>query len=275
MVEYKGKNISLLQQAGLLLRDPAYLNPDVARLVGKAKKSEPPIQSIYGKLPIGSIPFFIPLDLLPSSACILAADGSCASWLHKAGFPGQTECGGGEWLVHATMIILSAIQTEVRKANLIVDWDDRDPEAWEDWDIRRLQVGSRFLISAILRLCRFLFSTGSRSFFDRVTTSSIRPFPCLPIFCVTMAHDNSNIYLAVTLGRSSPFYTNPSGLSTSYSAVNHVGNVGQLPDVQLFSVPKVEWDSRQQDILSFLKGSEGVQRVDVQSPRTRSKRDEF
>jgi hypothetical protein len=39
-----------------------------------------------------------------------------------------------------------------------------------------------------------------------------------------------------------------------------VGNVGQLPDVQLFSVPKVEWDSRQQDILSFLKGSEGVQK---------------
>lgn len=90
-----------------------------------------------------------------------------------------------------------------------------------------------------------------------------------------MSQDNSNIYLAVTLARSSPFYTNPSQLSTSYSGVNHVGNVGQLPDVQLFSVPKVEWDSRQQDILSFLKGSEGVQRVDVQSLKTRSKRDEL
>jgi hypothetical protein len=90
-----------------------------------------------------------------------------------------------------------------------------------------------------------------------------------------MSQDNSNIYLAVTLARSSPFYTNPSQLSTSYSAVNHVGNVGQLPDVQLFSVRKVEWDSQQQDILSFLKGSEGVQRVDVQSLKTRSKRDEL
>lgn len=90
-----------------------------------------------------------------------------------------------------------------------------------------------------------------------------------------MSLDNSNVYLAVTLARSSPFYTNPSGLSTSHSVVNHVGTVGQLPDVQLFSVPKVEWDSRQQDILSFLKGSEGVQRVDVQSPRARSKRDEL
>ena len=87
--------------------------------------------------------------------------------------------------------------------------------------------------------------------------------------------DNSNVYLAVTLVRSSPFYTNPSGLSASHSAVNHVGTVGQLPDVQLFSVPKVEWDSRKQDILSFLKGSEGVQRVDVQSPKTRTKRDEL
>jgi hypothetical protein len=85
----------------------------------------------------------------------------------------------------------------------------------------------------------------------------------------------SIVHLAVTLAKSSPFYTNPSDLSASYPTVNHVGNVGELQDVQLFSVPKVEWDSRQQDILSFLKGSEGVQRVDVQSPKTRSKRDEL
>jgi len=90
-----------------------------------------------------------------------------------------------------------------------------------------------------------------------------------------MSPDNSNIYLAVVLARSSPFYTNPSGLSASHFTVNHVGNVGQLPDVQLFSVPKVEWDSRKQDILDFLKGSEGVQRVEVQSPKMRSKRDEL
>ncbi|KAF9650636.1 hypothetical protein BDM02DRAFT_1351840 [Thelephora ganbajun] len=90
-----------------------------------------------------------------------------------------------------------------------------------------------------------------------------------------MSLDNSNTYLAVTLARSSPFYTNPSGLSASHSAINHIGNVGQLPDIQLFSVPKAEWDSRQQDILSFLKGCEGVQRVDVQSPKMRLKRDEL
>jgi len=90
-----------------------------------------------------------------------------------------------------------------------------------------------------------------------------------------MSLDNSNVYLAVTLARSSPFYANPSGLSVSRFTVNHVGGVGQLPDVQLFSVPKVEWDSRQQDILSFLKGSEGVQRVDIQSAKMRSKRDEL
>ncbi|KAF9792589.1 hypothetical protein BJ322DRAFT_58646 [Thelephora terrestris] len=90
-----------------------------------------------------------------------------------------------------------------------------------------------------------------------------------------MTQDNTNVYLAVTLARSSPFYLNPSGLSIPYPAVNHVGNVGQLPDVQLFSVPRAEWDSRQQVILNFLKGSEGVQRVDVQSAKARSKRDEL
>ena len=90
-----------------------------------------------------------------------------------------------------------------------------------------------------------------------------------------MSMDGSNIYLAVTLAKTSPFYANPSGLSASHSAVNHVGNVGQLPDVHLFSVPKVEWDSGQQDILNFLKGGEGVRRVDIQSPKMRSKRDEL
>jgi len=83
-----------------------------------------------------------------------------------------------------------------------------------------------------------------------------------------------NVYLAVTLARTSPFYANPSGLLVyHFNAVNYVGNVGQLPDVQLFSVPKVVWDSQQQEILSLLRDSEGVQRVDVQSPKMRSKRD--
>ena len=101
------------------------------------------------------------------------------------------------------------------------------------------------------------------------------PSPRITALCIPMSLNNSDVYLAVTLARSSPFYSNPSRLSAPYPTINHVGNVGQLPDVQLFSVPKVEWDSQQQDILSFLKGSEGVQRVDVQSPKTRSKRDEL
>jgi hypothetical protein len=83
---------------------------------------------------------------------------------------------------------------------------------------------------------------------------------------------DANVYLSVTLASSSPFYSNPAGLASSHPLVNHVGTVGQLEDVQLFSVPKVEWNSAQEDILSFLKGEEGVRRVDVQTLKTRSKR---
>lgn len=85
----------------------------------------------------------------------------------------------------------------------------------------------------------------------------------------------SHVYLAVTLGRTSPFHTNPSGLSASCPSVDYVGKVGQLSDVQLFSVPKVEWDSRKEEILGILKGGEGVQRIDVQKATMRSKRDEL
>jgi hypothetical protein len=83
---------------------------------------------------------------------------------------------------------------------------------------------------------------------------------------------DANVYLSVTFSSSSPFYRNPSGLASSHPAVNHVGMVGQLEDVQLFSVPKAHWDSSQQDIMSFLKNGQGVQRVDVQSLKQRSKR---
>lgn len=83
---------------------------------------------------------------------------------------------------------------------------------------------------------------------------------------------DENVYLSVALSPSSPFYEKPSDLASSHPFVNHVGMVGQLKDVQLFSVPKPQWDSSHEDILSFLKGGQGVQRVDVQSLKQRSKR---
>ncbi|TRM57492.1 hypothetical protein BD626DRAFT_211853 [Schizophyllum amplum] len=82
----------------------------------------------------------------------------------------------------------------------------------------------------------------------------------------------ANVYIALTLAPSIQPSTLPSaaGLSDSLS---HVGQVGQLHDVQLFSVPKAQWSD---EISSRLQGTDGVMHVDIQSePRQRAKRDEF
>jgi hypothetical protein len=81
-----------------------------------------------------------------------------------------------------------------------------------------------------------------------------------------------NTYLAVTLSPSSPFLQQPAALAQVHPAVAHVGQVGQMEDVQLFSVAKFEWERASGDVLNKLENSEGVRRVDVQELAQRTKR---
>ncbi|GLB35602.1 hypothetical protein LshimejAT787_0211670 [Lyophyllum shimeji] len=81
-----------------------------------------------------------------------------------------------------------------------------------------------------------------------------------------------NTYLAVTLSSASPFFGEPAQLAMVHPAVAHVGQVGQLQDVQLFSVPKLEWDRLSEDVLQKLTKSDGVARVDVQKAEARARR---
>ena len=149
-MECKGEKIHFLRQAGALLNHPISPEPDITKLVEEVRRSNPPIQLIRGRYPLGPFPFcgtfnidfFIPVEILPPSACILSPDGSCTSWLHKAAVPGQPACGSEKWLTHATAIILSAVETEIRQACLTIDGDTHGPDsAWEDWVLRRLRVG--------------------------------------------------------------------------------------------------------------------------------------
>ncbi|TFK32605.1 hypothetical protein BDQ12DRAFT_692303 [Crucibulum laeve] len=78
---------------------------------------------------------------------------------------------------------------------------------------------------------------------------------------------NNFTYLAVTLSPS----TSPSSLSAG-PHLTHIGQVGQLQDVQLFSVPKLEWQNHGDDILKDIGERDGVLRVDVQVPERRAKR---
>jgi len=149
LLEHRKDNIGFLRQAKVLLENPTSFGSDVTRRVEKIIRSYPPVQSIHGKLSLGWLPlrqtddvdFFIAIDALPQSDCLMGPNGACASWLHKAALPGQPGCDGMAWFTHTTAIILSAIETEIRQANLTIDKGGDDPDAWEDWVLRRLRVG--------------------------------------------------------------------------------------------------------------------------------------
>ncbi|KAG6859143.1 hypothetical protein C0993_004475, partial [Termitomyces sp. T159_Od127] len=81
-----------------------------------------------------------------------------------------------------------------------------------------------------------------------------------------------NTYISVTFSSSSPFFGEPAQLAMVHPAVTHVGQVGQLQDVQIFSVPNSEWDSVHKDVLEEMSKADGVGRVDVQNVKARSKR---
>ncbi|KAG5350331.1 hypothetical protein J132_09753 [Termitomyces sp. J132] len=81
-----------------------------------------------------------------------------------------------------------------------------------------------------------------------------------------------NTYLTVTLSSSSPFFVEPAQLAMVHPAVTHVGQVGQMQDVQIFSVPTLEWDSIHKDVLEKLSKANGVGRIDVQKVEARSRR---
>lgn len=81
-----------------------------------------------------------------------------------------------------------------------------------------------------------------------------------------------NTYLAVTLSPTSSFFNHPAQIAQVHPAVAHIGQVGALEDVQLFSVPKLEWESVGEEVMRKLKGLSGVGRVDVQKLEARSKR---
>ncbi len=87
---------------------------------------------------------------------------------------------------------------------------------------------------------------------------------------------NSNAYIAVTLAPGSSYLSVPAGLTVSHPSLAYQGPVGALPDVQLYSIPKPDWEHIHEEVLSTVRSREGVVRVDiVQEARQRSKRDEL
>ncbi|KAG6909791.1 hypothetical protein DXG01_015284 [Tephrocybe rancida] len=98
------------------------------------------------------------------------------------------------------------------------------------------------------------------------------PVSILTVIMSLNLNYNLNTYLTVTLSSGSPFFSEPAQLAAVHPAIAHVGQVGQLQDVQVYSVPKFEWDDISKDVLQKLNDANGVGRVDVQKVEARSKR---
>lgn len=149
LLEHPKEDVPFIRQARALLRSPNSSGSEAIQRVDKILHSHPPIQSVHGRLSLRlplhqtyDVKFFIPVDILPLSACTVGPDGTCVSWIHKTALPDQSTCGGRAWLVRTAAIILSAIETELRQAGLVVDpGDGHNPEVWEGWVLRRLRVG--------------------------------------------------------------------------------------------------------------------------------------
>ncbi|KDQ18602.1 hypothetical protein BOTBODRAFT_28980 [Botryobasidium botryosum FD-172 SS1] len=86
----------------------------------------------------------------------------------------------------------------------------------------------------------------------------------------------ANTYLAVSLAPHSGYIQNPGSLTSRPSLaslpIHHIGKVGALDDVHLFSVPKTVWEEVQDQVMSSLKSVDGVSDVAIQVPKQRAKR---
>jgi len=82
----------------------------------------------------------------------------------------------------------------------------------------------------------------------------------------------ANTYLAVTLPASSSYLQAPASLGLLHPAAAHVGQVGAMPDVQLVSVSKDEWEVSEAKRAEILAAFRAIGRVDIQEPKQRAKR---
>ncbi|KAI9428882.1 hypothetical protein H4582DRAFT_1828819 [Lactarius indigo] len=79
----------------------------------------------------------------------------------------------------------------------------------------------------------------------------------------------THAYLTLLLAQSSSLLADP---SVVHPHLKHLGPVGQLPDIHLFSVPKATWEHSSAAIINALRQTDGVLKVDIQEPRIRAKR---
>ena len=86
---------------------------------------------------------------------------------------------------------------------------------------------------------------------------------------------NTHKYLSVILAKSSLYFKNPSSLEEQVPGITHLGQLGSLDDVHIFSIPLDQWgDFETAKKVEQLRDIAGVVNVSVQAPTQRQKRGE-
>ncbi|KAH7107052.1 hypothetical protein BKA62DRAFT_798861 [Auriculariales sp. MPI-PUGE-AT-0066] len=94
----------------------------------------------------------------------------------------------------------------------------------------------------------------------------------------TMSHTPSlehsiNNYFAVTVSADSQYLHDPTTLALAHPALMYMGPVGELKDTFLLGAPKAE--NIDDVVLAALRKAQGIDNVEVQMPKQRTKRDEL
>ena len=86
---------------------------------------------------------------------------------------------------------------------------------------------------------------------------------------------NTHKYLSIILAKSSLYFKNPSSLEEQVPGITHLGQLGSLDDVHIFSIPLDQWgDFETAKKVEQLRDIAGVVNVSVQAPTQRQKRGE-
>ena len=86
---------------------------------------------------------------------------------------------------------------------------------------------------------------------------------------------NTHKYLSIILAKSSLYFKNPSLLEEQVPGITHLGQLGALDDVHVYSIPLDQWgDFETAKKVEQLRDTAGVVNVSVQAPTQRQKRDE-
>jgi len=82
-------------------------------------------------------------------------------------------------------------------------------------------------------------------------------------------------YISIILAKSSPYFKNPSSLADNLPGITHLGQLGVLDDVHIYSIPLDQWaEFETAKKMEQLRDIAGVVNVSLQNPTQRQKRDE-